>query len=151
MNIVTFSENADLAQMLMKTLFAEWPLLFCVHQKCDLLRILSEIDSACVVADLSSFSGADYTWMSGLMHRNREIGLIAIGGPLTIGRARHAGIRLDGFLRIPVSDCALAEFVGDVCDRIQNPAREPSDRLCITREPSVKSISHFQAQENRSF
>ncbi len=111
MNIITFSENTDLAQMLMKTLYAKWPMLFCVHQKCDLLRILAEIDSACVVADLSLFSDPDYTRLSGLMHRNREIGLIAIGGPLTLGRIRHAGIRLDGFLRMPVSDRDLVDFV----------------------------------------
>ena len=151
MNIITFSENTDLAQMLMKTLFAEWPMLFCVHQKCDLIRILAEIDSACVVADLSSFSGADYTRLSGLVYRNPEIGLIAIGGPFTLGRIRHTGIRLDGFLRRPVSERELVELAGEVCDRIQNPDREPSTRLCNEQEPSVKSISHFQAHDNRAF
>jgi|GEM_PF-3939000 len=136
MDIVIFSENADLAQRLMKILFAEWPKLICIHDKTDFFRFVDEeLDADCIVTDFSSFSARDLIRLRSSLSRHPDATVIAIvRSQFTLARIRHAGIQITGFLQEPVPEDDLIELVAEV---IRKPDPDLSIRVLTAREAPV--------------
>ncbi len=136
MDIVIFSESADLAQRLMKPLFAEWPKLICIHNKADFFMFLhEELDADCIVADFSSFTARDLIRVRSSLSRHPDAAVIAIvKSRFTLARIRHAGIRIAGFIQEPMPEDDLVELVGKV---IRTPDSDLSVRIITAQEAPV--------------